>query len=404
MKKIKVGVIGTGMRGMSLLKTICACDEAEIVAVCDLYEDRTQNAYDKVVELRGNEPVKYLEATKLINDPAVELVVVSAGWEAHIPLAIESMKAGKITGLEVGGAVNVEECWELVNTWEETRTPIMFMENCCYDKFELLSTSLARAGRLGEIVHCHGAYSHDLRKELAESNINRHYRLASYISRNCDNYPTHELGPIAKLIDINRGNRMLSLVSVASKAKGLEKYVADGRVDDPSLNGLKYAQGDIVNTIITCENGETISLTLDTTLPKYYSREFTVRGTIGMTNQEAKMVYIEGEYESHRYRDNEKNEEKFYDYLPDIWKNITPEELELGHGGMDFLMFRDFLHRINNGEKEMPIDVYDGAAWMCISALTEKSIAEGGMPQQIPDFTKGAYKNRPRKDVVPFNN
>lgn len=403
MDKIKVGVVGTGERGQSLIKTMCACEEAEIVAVCDVYGDRTQQAFDEVVKLRGKEPKKYVnDASALINDGNVDLVVICTGWAAHVPLAIEAMRAGKAVGMEVGSA-SVAECSELVSVWEQTRVPFMLLENCCYDKFELLSTALVRAGKLGEIVHCHGAYGHDLRRMLAESNLNRHYRLAYYVNKNCENYPTHELGPIAKLLDINRGNRMVSLVSVASKARGLEKFISDGNVNDPTLAGQKFAQGDIVNTIITCENGETITLTLDTTLPRYYSREFTVRGTVGLTCQEADMVYVEGENNGHEYKDNEKNASKYDEYLPSCWRNITPEELELGHGGMDYIIFKDFFRRLCAGETEMPIDVYDAAAWMSVSELSEVSIANGGVPQQIPDFTNGAYKSRARKDVVDFN-
>lgn len=167
----------------------------------------------------------------------------------------------------------------------------MMLENCCYDRFELLSTALTRKGVLGEIVHCHGAYSHDLRDEILGGNVHRHYRLKHYQNRNCENYPTHELGPIAKLLGVNRGNRMVKLYSAASKAAGLTAFSYSDKNPDLTLRGQQFAQGDIVNTLITCENGEPVSLTLDTTLPKYYSREFTVRGTKGLTNQEANMIF-----------------------------------------------------------------------------------------------------------------
>ena len=134
-----------------------------------------------------------------------------------------------------------DRCWELVRAYEETKTPIMMMENCCYDRFELLSTAMVRAGKFGEIVHCHGAYSHDLRDEILGGNVNRHYRLNNYMRRNCENYPTHELGPIAKILNINRGNRMLSLVSVASKAAGLKEFSLSDKNPDKSLAGKDFA-------------------------------------------------------------------------------------------------------------------------------------------------------------------
>lgn len=413
MKKVKVGMIGLGQRGAMLTRTVLACEEADIVAVCDAYQDRVESAQKVVNEKRGVTPVGYADYKDLIADPNVEAVVVASSWDEHIRMAIECMHAGKITAMEVGGAYDVEECWALVRAYEETKTPIMMIENCCFDRFELLSTALVRAGKLGTIVHCHGAYSHDLRDEICGGHVNRHYRLENYQKRNCENYPTHELGPIAKLLDINRGNKMTSLVSVASKGAGLNEFVRSDKNPDPELLNTTFKQGDIVNTIITCANGETISLTLDTTLPKYYSREFTVRGTKGLCSQEANMVLLEEKqtdlhdiFEPQnvlaKYMNNADSDE-MKEYLVPQWKSITDEEKELGHGGMDYFMFKEFFRCILNGE-EMPIDVYDAASWMCITAISEQSIAQGGAPQAIPDFTCGKWVLRKRKDVYPMPN
>lgn len=406
MKQVKVGVIGLGQRGMGLTGTMLACSEADIVAVCDCIEERMKEASDKIKESRGHEAVQYKDYHELLNDENVEVVVICSSWEEHIRMAIESMKVGKITAMEVGGAYDIEECWELVRTYEETKTPIMMLENCCFDKFELLSTSIARAGLLGEVVHLHGAYSHDLRFELLYNNYN--YRLGNYVKRNCENYPTHELGPIAKLIDINRGNRMVSLVSVASKAAGLETYANTEKDGKTPFAGLRAKQGDIVTTIITCANGESVTLTLDTTLPKHYSREFTVRGTKGYCMQETNMVLIEDKDSLHDYAEPHltvkkylSNGDEYADYLPDIWRNITEEEMQLGHGGMDFMMFKAFFKAVLNGD-EMPVDVYDAAAWMCVSVLSEQSVALGGAPVAFPDFTRGKWLTRKRLDVVEF--
>lgn len=278
-KKLKFGVVGLGARGSGLLNTLMRVEKAEIVAVCDTYEDRVDKAIERIREERNVTAAGYTDYTKMLEDESVEAVLIVSSWDEHIRMAIQSMRAGKITACEVGGAYDVEECWELVRAYEETKTLIMFLENCCFDKFELLSTALARLGMLGEVVHCHGAYSHDLRDEICGGIVNRHYRLDNYKKRNCENYPTHEIGPIAKLLDINRGNKFTTLVSYSSKAVGLEEFTKDERNPDKSLIGTKFAQGDIVTTMIKCANGETVTLMLDTTLPKYYSREFTVRGT-----------------------------------------------------------------------------------------------------------------------------
>lgn len=403
MKKIKMGIVGLGNRGYDLAQTIMFCGDADIVAVCDLYQDRVDRAISIIKEKSGVTATGYLDYNELLSNKDVEAVFISCAWEGHSEVAIAAMNAGKITAMEVGGAYTVQECWDLVRTYEKTKTPFMLMENCCYDKFELLTTALVRAGKLGTVVHCHGAYSHDLRDEILGGNVNRHYRLRNYINRNCENYPTHELGPIAKLLNINRGNKMLSLVSVASKSAGLTEFSETEASPDPSLAGTVFKQGDIVSTVITCEGGETITLTLDTSLPKYYSREFTVRGTKGLANQEADMILIEGDSKTHEYWENCKNTDKYSDYIHDMWKNMTPEEMEMGHGGIDYLEFKAFFKAVREGS-EMPIDVYDAASWMCITALSEASIAQGGAPQSIPDFTCGKWLLREPRDVVELPN
>ena len=196
---------------------------------------------------------------------------------------------------------------------------------------------------------------------------------------------------------------MVSLVSVASKSAGIERYIEDRKdtFENKELIGKKFKQGDIVNTIITCENGETISLRLDTSLPRSYSREFTVRGTKGMYEEITNSVFIDGDEElfdtaeySRKVLDNAKEyEEK---YLPDYWNNITKEQLE-GHGGMDYFLFTAFFDAVREN-KPMPIDVYDAAAWMSITALSEYSIANGNIPVEVPDFTRGEWKTRERLD------
>ena len=398
MEKVRFGIIGYGCRGYGLLDNILLMDDVDVVAVCDKYADRAENAQKRVLEKRGNEPFKTLDYIDVLTREDVDAVLIATDWEMHFPIAIDAMKAGKAVALEVGGAYSIEDCFNLVNTWEMTKVPFMFMENCCFNKEEMLVTEMAKRGMFGKVVYCSGSYSHDLRGEVAGGKENRHYRLRNYLNRNCENYPTHELGPIAKILGINRGNRMVSLVSVASGSFGMEEYV-NQRLDtiNPDLIGAKWAQGDVINTIITCENGETILIRLDTTLPRSYSREFTVRGTKGMYEQQNNSVFFDGDKEywttADYTRDTLNNADKYSDLLPDCWRNITKEQLDAGHGGMDYIEFREFVTCLKEG-REMPIDVYDAAAWMCVTCLSEKSIKEGGMPQQIPDFTNGKYKSR----------
>ncbi len=405
MKKINTAFIGLGSRGTSNLKLVLNLDNVVVTAVCDKYEDRAEAGADTVAEKGYARPFTTTDYKEVLAREDVEAVVICTDWATHAHIAAAAMRAGKATAMEVGGAYDLEECYDLVNAYEETKMPFMFLENCCYGRNEMLVRNMVNDGKFGEIVHCHGAYGHDLREEVTGGKENRHYRLNEYLNRNCENYPTHELGPIAKILGINRGNRMLRLVSVASKSAGMQTYVNDCKdtIANKELIGKDFKQGDIVNTLITCENGETISLRLDTGLPRSYSREFTVRGTKGMYEENTNSIFLDGDkesFETHEFYRGVFDNAKAYEdeYLPDCWKNITEEMIKAGHGGMDYFEFKDFFDRLCEN-KPMPIDVYDAAAWMCISCLSEKSIASYGASVEIPDFTNGEYKNRKRFDV-----
>lgn len=401
MENLKVGFLGMGCRGVGLLDNVLGqFPDVDVTAVCDSYPDRTAAAAEKVSLARGNQPAQYTNYNRLLADPDVDIVIISAAWEAHVPMAVAAMEAGKITALEVGGAYSVEDCWKLVETWERTKTPFMFLENCCYGQEELLATAMVRRGMLGEVVYCHGAYAHDLRDEICGGQANRHYRLRNYLSRNCDNYPTHNLGPIARLLNINRGNRMLKLVSMASKSRGLSAYVRD-KEEFSFLRDKHFAQGDVVQTMITCADGSLITLKLDTSLPRAYSREFTVSGTAGLFSCPERVVLTDEKGFDHNremkaFRDTM---DEFMDLQPKIWQEVTPEALRAGHGGMDTLMLRSFFDAVREN-RPMPIDVYDAASWMVITALSEASIAMGGQSMEIPDFTGGQWLLRQAEDVT----
>lgn len=398
--------MGLGCRGYGMMKGFLLFDNVNVVAINDLYDVHLEKAAEAVKETRGVSPAVYKNYEDLLADKNVDAVYIASSWDEHIRMAVKAMYAGKITAMEVGGAYELEECWELVRAYEATKTPFMFMENCCFDYFELLATTLVRRGMLGEIVHCHGAYGHDLRSEIMGGKINQHYRLQNYKKRNCENYPTHELGPIAKILNLNRGNRIMSVSSLSSKAAGLKAYTLDERNPDKSQIGETFKQGDLVHTMIKCANGETITLTLDTSLPRFYSREFTVRGTKGLCMQEANAVMLDQTESLHEtwnaadaLRKEFDNANAYKHLAPDIWQNISEEEMAAGHGGMDYLMIREFLQCVDEG-KEFPIDIYDAATWMSITVLSEQSVALSGMPLVAPDFTRGKWIMREPKDVV----
>lgn len=402
---IKVGVIGLGQRGMQLIEPMLKMNDVKIIAVCDTYDDRVENACKTVADAGVDVPFKTDDYKKVLELTTLDAVVIATSWERHIEIAVETMKKGIFTAMEVGGTYNLQECFDLVQAQEETGTPFFFLENCCYGQRELMCLNMARQGVFGEIVHCDGAYRHDLRNEVSYGRENRHYRLSHYKEHNCENYPTHDLGPIAKILGINKGNRMLRLVSVASKARGLHEYIKEHKSDDEQLMNTQFKQGDIVTTVITCENGETITFTLDTTLPRIYSRNFTVHGTKGMYQEDGDYVFLEKDIEGDvaeidlNPQKIWKNADKYAEaYDNDLWKHKSKGMIESGHGGMDYLVLRSMVHAVK-GETLPAIDVYDAAAWMCITALSEQSIHNGNMPVEIPDFTNGKYKNRTDKST-----
>ena len=404
-KKVRLVFCGCGHRAKGTGAAVRQTGMYEVIGVCDPYSDKAEHVADVFEQEAGLRPKIYTDHEKMFDELKPDAALVVANWEVHVKISIDALRRGIAVAMEVGGAYNEEECFELVRVYEETKTPFMFMENCCFNREELLATNLVRHGLLGKISYCSGAYGHDIREEVAYGEKNRHYRLRNYIARNCDNYPTHDLGPIAKMLDINRGNRMVSLVSLGSKSVGLHDYVADK--PELKLTDVEFKQSDIIETLIKCENGELIRLTLDTTLPRFYSRQLEVRGSKGWYCMNNDMVYLDEDncpgslHTAKAFFHYHGNADNYKEYLPDIWTNVTDEIIQAGHGGMDYFEFVAFADCLLSG-KEMPVDVYDAVSWMCITYLTERSIAADGAPQQIPDFTHGLYKTRKSQDVVPL--
>ena len=389
---INVVFVGLGGRGRGLLNMVLdTMPDVNVVGVCDLYEDRTENAKQDVINKRGNTPVATLDYHELLKMEEVDAVITPSAWDAHIPICIDAMNAGKYVATEVGGAYSVDQCWELVKSYERTGVPCMMLENCCYGREELTVLNMIKKGLFGEIIHCEGGYEHDLRDEVALGHVNRHYRLDNYMNRNGELYPTHELGPIAKYLNINRGNRMISLTAMSSKARGLNAWINDNRGADFENANFAFAQGDIVITCIKCAHGETIVLKHDTTLPRAYSRGNLVHGTKGIWSEDKYGCMFDGSCEGaswgHRFTDMNTF---FPEHEHPLWKDYSAVG---GHGGIDYLVMRGFVEAVKAGT-QTPIDVYDTASWMVISCLSEDSIAMGSMPVAIPDFTNGKWIKR----------
>ena len=397
MENIRIGVIGVSGRGSGMLGELLDVSGVTVPAVCDKYEDRAQNGKKIIKEKAGYDADAYTDYKELLARNDIDAVMISTTWITHSRIAVDAMRAGKHAAIEVGGAASVEECWQLVRTSEETGRFCMLLENCCYDRNEMALFNMVKQNLFGEIVHMEGGYQHDLREEISLGRENRHGRLFNFQHRNGELYPTHQLGPISKALSINRGNRFLTLVSMASKSRGLNEWIKENKGVDYDLADYPFNQGDIVTTMIKCAGGETIVLTHDCSLPRAYSRAYRIQGTKGIYMEDGNRIHLEGYTENtdedgwmHSWENFEKYREK---YEHPLWQKYTTEGVHGGHGGMDFLVLNAFAEAVKEGGKP-PIDVYDTAAWMAVTCLSEQSIAMGSHPVPVPDFTNGMWIDR----------
>ena len=388
--KVKLGFIGLSGRGRSLLGTVLAMEDVDVPAVCELYEDRLQMGIDQVEASGREKPEGYKDYRKLLERNDIDGVIIATSWTAHAEIAIAAMKAGKYVGTEVGGATSIQECWDLVKTSEETGMPCMMLENCNYGRTEMAILNMVKKNLLGELIHCQCGYEHDLRQEVACGIENRHYRIHNYLNRNGDVYPTHGLGPMAKCLNINKGNRFINLTSMSSKSRGINEWVKENKGEDHPFAKVNFALGDIVTTLIKCAHGETILIIHDTSLPRPYSRAGRVQGTKGIWMEDNKSIYIQGRSPEHTW-------EPFEDYLKEyehpLWKEYLDLGVRGGHGGMDYLALRAYIESIK-AKTDTPIDIYDTATWMAVTALSEQSVATGSSAVAFPDFTNGKWIDR----------
>ena len=393
--KTNFAIIGLGGRGRGLLDEFLDVPGVRVVAVCDKYEDRAMEGVRIVENKTGETPFMTLDYKEILRRDDIAAVMIFTTWITHARIAVEAMRAGKHAAIEVGGAASIEECWQMVRASEETGKYCMLLENCCYDRNEMTLYRMVKMGLFGEIVHLEGGYRHDLRSEICLGRENRHGRLFNFMHRNGELYPTHQLGPICKLIDINRGNRMLSLSSITSKSRGLNVWLHDNKGDDYDIADYPFCEGDVTTTMIKCANGETITLHHDCNLPRPYSRDYVIEGTRGIFQENSRggEIFLDTMGE-------DGHEPEWHEFPPvrekyehPLWKKYTQEGVHGGHGGMDFLVLSAFAESVIEGH-EPPIDVYDTAAWMAVTCLSEQSAAMGGLPVPIPDFTNGMWIDR----------
>jgi hypothetical protein len=419
--RVRTGFIGVGNRGQGHIRTCLSMGMADIVAICDVSERSLTDAKKLISSANGTQPVEYtgneFAYLDMLEKEDLQAVIISTPWEWHTRMAVASMKSGAYTGLEVPAATSIEECWDLVNTHEETGVHLMFLENANYDRSLLAVLNMVRQGIFGELLHCRCGYLHDLRGVKFNDGVEYDYvpgrplkfgkdayaeaqwRGLHSLRRNGDVYPTHGIGPVAKVLDIHNGNRFTSISSFATKARGLKKYVEDyGGPNHPLVNA-QWNLGDIVTSTINCANGETVLVTHDCNNPRPHVGDYMVQGTKGLWHGDWKSIYIENRSQVRNTYENEENWIEKYNHH--MWREEGTKAKGAGHGGIDFFVLNDFFNSVKDN-KPAPIDVYDAAAWSAISALSETSIAGGNTPVDFPDFTRGQWiKFRDEKVFAP---
>ncbi len=388
-EKLRAAVIGLGPRSLSLIETYLSVKEIAVTAVCDI-EERFLREGEKRFNALGAHPKCFTDYRRIIDEKKTDLVFVNTNWITHIPVVIDFLEAGIPAASEVCGAASVQECWDLVRAWEKTRTPLMFMENCCFGRNEMMALRMAEEGVLGTVEYLEGAYCHDLR--YAFTDPKRHRVMANRV-RHGDLYPTHSVGILSKILRVNCGNRMTAIASMGSPAGGMASWFAMKDPDNP-LSKKPYACEDVTASLIKCAGGELISLRHSVLLPRPYSRGLLVQGTKGLLSEERHAVHVEGLQGEEEWLPFEK---AYARWEHPIWQHCQVPGNDV-HGGMDYLTVRQFVTCLISGTP-MPIDVYDMAAWMCLTPLSARSIELGGMVQPIPDFTNGKWAER---TPVPF--
>ena len=406
---LNIGIIGLGLRGVAHLRNLLLRDDVNIVALCDVDPNRL-SLTDQMMREAGRQSPKYFgkneyDYRNLLDLKEVDAVIIATPWEWHVPMSVDAMKSGKYVGVEVSAATAMDGCWDLVNTHEETGAHLMILENVNYRRDVLAVLNMVRKGIFGELVHFRCGYQHDLREvkfnngkqpygggvEFGEKAISEaRWRTAYSVTHNADVYPTHGLGPVAVMADINRGNRFVSVSSYATKAIGLHNHIVkEGGADHPNAD-VTFKQGHVITSTIRTAREETIIVTHDCNLPRPYSLGFRVQGANGIWEVDGNRIYIEGKSPEHKWEDAGSWLDA-YDHP--LWQKYGDYATGSGHGGMDFFVLNAFIEAAKRNVAPS-LDVYDAAAWSALTPLSGKSIAAGGTPQEFPDFTRGKWQNR----------
>ena len=398
---VKVGFIGLGMRGVPAVSRYTKIPGVKIVALCDVEEDRVKNA-QKCLEREGFPPAKEYYGSeevwkKLCEQEDLDLVYVATDWLHHAPIGVYAMEQGKHVAIEVPAAMTLDEIWQLINTSERTRKHCMQLENCVYDFFELTTLNMAQHGLFGEVLHVEGAYIHNLDEYWGDYWHN--WRLEYNRNYRGDIYPTHGIGPVCQLLNIHRGDRMKTLVSMDTKAvtgpELVKRYTGQECSD--------FQNADHTMTMITTEKGKTMLIEHDVMNPRPYSRMYQLTGTEGFANKypvnqyclsSVSKLQAKENYEnlnSHKALSEDMMKQLMADYKHPIHKEIEEVAKKVGgHGGMDYVMDWRLIYCLRNG-LPLDMDVYDLAEWCSLAELSRISLENGNRPVEVPDFTRGNW-------------
>jgi len=393
---VRIAFIGLGMRGSGAVRRYTYLEGIKVVALCDVVPENVEQANEILAErgfARADTYTGSEDWKRVCERDDVDLIYVCTHWDLHTPIGVYAMEQGKHVALEVPAALTVDECWQLVNTAEKTRRHCIQLENCNYDFFEMATLNMARQGVFGEIVHTEGAYIHDLR--FLNFNDTTGYwnmwRLEHNMQENGNLYPTHGLGPIAHILNIHRGDRMDYLVSVSSAQFGMTAYAKEKFGEDSEYAKNTYLNGDMNTSVIRTFKGKTIMLQHDVTSPRPYSRLHTISGTKGFA-QKYPRPGIALEPDAHRFLSDVALDSLLRLYEHPIVSEVGQKAKEVGgHGGMDFIMDYRLIYCLRYG-LPLDMDVYDAAEWSAVIELSRTSVANGGRPVRVPDFTRGAWE------------
>lgn len=397
---VRIGMVGIGLQGGAHLENFLKIDGCRVTAVCDVREARTTWASQAITAAGHPAPAVYTRGPRdferLCETEALDLVFTATPWEWHVPVMLAAMKAGKHAATEVPAAMTLDDCWALVESAEKHRTHAVMMENCNYDRAEMMAFHMVRQGVFGEVLHAEGGYLHDLRAIKFEKQDEGLWRRAWSMKQDGNPYPTHGLGPIANCLDINRGDRFDYLVSMSGPSRGLYDWAREHFPADAPERRERYAQGDVNTSLIRTANGKTVMVQHCTNLPRPYSRINLVQGTKGMFQGYPNRVYIEGRGTAHQWIDWTELRAEFEHPL---WKELEAKAAGAGHGGMDYIEDYRLIACLRAGTPT-DMNVYDAAALSAVVELSLQSTGKRARTMDVPDFTRGGWKTHPPLGIV----